>query len=134
MEQVARQPAAPADQIRIEPFAGTVMVTFSDAIIASTDRALMLHERGHEPVVYVPFEDIYFDFLQKQDTTTRCPWKGTASYWRVQAVGEAADGFMWAYETPKDAARQIAGHGAFDKTIARIEIVPADETIRPTES
>jgi len=36
--------------LRIEPFEGTVAVTFSDAIIASTDRARILREPGHMPV------------------------------------------------------------------------------------
>lgn len=110
-------------ELRIEPFEGTVTVTFSDAIIASTDRALVLHEPGHEPVPYVPFEDIYFEFLEKTATETRCPHKGTAGYWRVTAVGEAAEDFMWSYETPFERARAIAGHGAFDKRRARIEMV-----------
>lgn len=53
----------------------------------------------------------------------RCPHKGTAGYWRVTAVGEAAEDFMWSYETPFERARAIAGHGAFDKRRARIEMV-----------
>lgn len=117
--------------LRIEPFRGVVTVTFSDAIIASTDRALILHEPGHDPVPYIPFEDIYFEFLERSDTQTRCPRKGTASYWRVSAVGEAAEDFMWSYETPHEAAKPIAGHGAFDTRIARIEIVPEDDAAEP---
>lgn len=117
--------------IRIEPFRGTVTVTFSDAMIASTDRALILHETGHEPVPYIPFEDIYFEFMEKTETITSCPLKGTASYWRVTAVGEAADDFMWTYETPFEQARAIAGYGAFDKRRARIELVPEDPTAEP---
>ena len=130
MEALRREAAAP---LRFEPFDGTVTVSFSDAIVASTQRAVLLHEAGHEPVVYVPFDDVYFTFLERQDKTTRCPLKGMASYWRVQAVGEAADDFMWAYETPLDAARPIARHGAFDASIARIEMVPADERSRPLQ-
>lgn len=123
--------AAEQPTIRLEPFRGTVTVTFSDAMIASTDRALILHETGHEPVPYIPFEDIYFEFMEKTETTTSCPLKGTASYWRVTAVGEAADDFMWAYETPVEQARAIAGYGAFDKRRARIELVSEDPTVEP---
>ncbi len=122
-------PATPA--LRIEPFRGTVTVTFSDAMIASTDRALILHETGHEPVPYIPFEDIYFEFLEKNKSTTSCPLKGTASYWRVTAVGESAEDFMWAYETPFERARAIAGHGAFDRRRARIEMVPDNRMAEP---
>jgi uncharacterized protein (DUF427 family) len=110
----------------IEPFTGTVTVTFSDAIIAATDKAKLLREDGYEPVFYIPFEDIYFEFLEKTNTSSHCPLKGTASYWRVSAVGEAAEDFMWAYETPDPAAAAIAGHGAFDDKLAGIEAVSAD--------
>ncbi|MER9139631.1 DUF427 domain-containing protein [Mesorhizobium sp. M0830] len=113
--------------LTIEPFAGTVTVRFSDAIVAATERAKVLREEGHEPVFYIPFEDIYFDLFEKTNTTSSSPSKGTASYWRVHAVGGAADDFMWAYETPDPAARAIARHGAFDPKKARIDIDPVED-------
>lgn len=73
--------------LTIEPFAGTVTVRFSDAIVAATERAKVLREEGHEPVFYIPFEDIYFELFEKTNTTSKSPLKGTASYWRVHAVG-----------------------------------------------
>lgn len=131
MNSLAGRTTTRGGDLAIEPFAGTVTVTFSDAIIAATDNAIVLREPDHEPVFYIPFEDIYFDFLHKTNTTSRCPIKGTASYWRVSAVGEAAEDFMWAYETPNPAALPLARHGAFDKKIASIEAVPADDTRQP---
>jgi uncharacterized protein (DUF427 family) len=119
--------ASHPESLVIENFAGTVTVTFSDAIIASSDRAKILREQGHEPVFYIPFEDIYFDFFEKTNTSTRCPLKGTASYWRVTAVGESADDAMWAYETPIPQASAIAGHGAFDQRSVRIEAIPSED-------
>ena len=74
-----------------------------------------------------PFEDIYFDLFEKTNTTSRCPPKGTASYWRVHAVGSSSDDFMWAYETPDTAALAIARHGAFDPEKARIDVEPAED-------
>ncbi|QKC83572.1 DUF427 domain-containing protein [Mesorhizobium sp. NZP2077] len=114
-------------QLTIEPFAGTVTVRFSDAIVAATDRAKVLREEGYEPVFYIPFDDIYFDLFEKTNTTTKSPSKGTASYWRVHAVGSAADDFMWAYETPQAGARAIARHGAFDPDKARIDVDPLED-------
>lgn len=124
-------PAHKEDGISIEPFEGVVTVTFSDAVIASTEKAKVLREPGHDPVFYIPFEDIYFDFLEKTNTTTRCPIKGLATYWRVSAVGESAEDVMWAYETPNPVAADIARHGAFDPEIARTEIVPDDGSKSP---
>lgn len=114
-------------QLIIEPFAGTVTVRFSDAIVAATERAKVLREEGQEPVFYIPFEDIYFDLFEKTNTTSESPSKGVASYWRVHAVGSSADDFMWAYETPNTVARAIAGHGAFDPEKARIDVEPSED-------
>ncbi|HEV7416159.1 MAG TPA: DUF427 domain-containing protein, partial [Tianweitania sediminis] len=50
----------PKSHITIEPFDGVVNVTYSDAVIASSQRALLLREGSYEPVFYFPFEDIYF--------------------------------------------------------------------------
>jgi uncharacterized protein (DUF427 family) len=127
MQTSAATSESQTGRLAIEPYAGTVTVRFSDAIVAATDRAKVLREEGREPVFYVPFEDIYFDFLEKTNTTSSCPLKGTASYWRVQAVGSASEDFMWAYETPDTAARAIARHGAFDPQKARIDADPAED-------
>ena len=116
-------------RITVEPFHGTVNVMFSDAMIASTKSALLLREEGHDPVFYVPFEDIYFDFLTRSNTATRCPYKGTASYWHVQAVGEAATDVMWSYETPLAEVEAIREHGAFTPGKMRIEAIPDEDPL-----
>ncbi|WP_315927014.1 DUF427 domain-containing protein [Mesorhizobium sp. SP-1A] len=120
------QPASetPADtRISIEPFSGVVTVRFSDAIIAPSKRAWIMRQAGSEPVLYVPFEDIYFEFLKKTDKVTRSAI-GTASYWRVQAVNASSDDFMMAYETPEPWAAAIARHGCFDPAAAQIDVDP----------
>ena len=114
----------PSHRIRVEPFDGVVTVVFSDAMLASTDKALVLREADYPPVFYIPFEDIYFEFLKRSDTTTHCPFKGNASYWNVSAVGEAVNDVMWAYERPYDDMTEIKGHGAFYPNKVRIEANP----------
>ena len=102
-------------------------VRFSDAIVASTERAKIVREDGHGPVSYIPFEAIYFDLFEKTNTVSKSPIKGTASYWRVHAVGSSSDDFMWAYETPETAVRAIANHGTFDPEKARIDAEPFED-------
>jgi uncharacterized protein (DUF427 family) len=116
-----------SSKVSILPFAGTVTVRFSDAVIASTDRAKVLIEPGLDSVYYIPFDDIYFEFLSKTNTTSRCPVKGMTSYWRVSAAGEGAKDVMWAYETPNPVAAQLARHGAFDERFVRIEVNPTPD-------
>ncbi|TIT54413.1 MAG: DUF427 domain-containing protein, partial [Mesorhizobium sp.] len=70
MQPVAAKSTRRPSALAITPFNGTVTVRFSDAIIASTERAKVLHEAGHDPVFYIPFEDIYFDLLEKTNAIT----------------------------------------------------------------
>ena len=100
--------------ITIRPYPQPVTVKFRNVIVASSTKALELQEPRHDPVLYIPFEDIYFIHLEKTDTHTDCPWKGTASYWRIIGHGESEDDAMWAYEEPKAEVAAISDHGAFD--------------------
>jgi uncharacterized protein (DUF427 family) len=103
----------PEHTITVEPFGGVVNVKFGDVMIASSDHARLLREKGHDPVLYLPFEDIYFVHLEKTGTTTHCPFKGDASYWSVTGQDEAAKDVMWAYQHPYDEMLEIKDHGAF---------------------
>lgn len=63
--------------------------------------------------IYFPHEAVHREHLQPSDKLTTCPWKGTASYFDVVVAGEVNKDAAWTYATPKEAARQIAGHIAF---------------------
>ncbi len=114
----------PGYRITVKPFDGVVTVTFSEAIVASSDEALVLREGDYPPVLYIPFKDVYFDFLPRSDTRTHCPFKGEASYWNISAAGEAEKDIMWAYENPYDEMARIKDHGAFYPDKVRIELSP----------
>lgn len=121
----------PSHQITVEPFDGVVTVRFSSAVIASSKNAKLLKEVGHSEVLYIPFEDVYFDFLRRSETSTHCPYKGDASYWNVIAAGEARTDVMWAYEHPYDEMLVIRDHGAFYPDKVSIEATAAAATDRP---
>lgn len=118
-------------KVTVEPFRGTVNVMFSDAIIASTKDALLLKEEGCDPVFYIPFRDIYFDHLSESQTEYRCPLKGQARYWNVEAVGEAESDVMWAYNGPLPRVSAIKEHGAFDPAKVAIKVVPQEDLPHP---
>ena len=77
----------PSNVINITPHPGTVAVYADDTLVARSTRAKSLSEPPYPAVIYIPFEDIRFDALQKTAHSTHCPYKGDASYWRVSAVG-----------------------------------------------
>lgn len=110
----------PSHRITIEPFDGIVTVAFSDATLASTEKALVLREADYRPAYYIPFDDIDFELLKRSDTSTHCPYKGDASYWNASAAGDV----MWSYESPYDEMTVIKGHGAFYPDKVTIEATP----------
>jgi uncharacterized protein (DUF427 family) len=117
----------PDHPIDVEPFNGQVRVTFAEHTVADTTQALELREASYPPVYYVPLADVDQAALRASDTTTRCPYKGTASYYDVidphtlQSAGDA----VWHYREPYPAVGEIADHVAFYANKVEIEVEPA---------
>jgi uncharacterized protein (DUF427 family) len=99
--------------ITITPTRGRVRVRFGGQVIADSARALTLQEASYPPVQYVPREDAEMRFFQPPAHETHCPYKGNASYFRLQAGGKSAANAVWSHVEPHPAVRQIAGHLAF---------------------
>nr|WP_157038216.1 MULTISPECIES: DUF427 domain-containing protein [Chelativorans] len=102
---------------------------FSDAMIASTKDALLLHREGEDPAFYIPLRDIYFEFLTETGTERDVPGRGRTRYWNVQAVGESAQDVMWAHDEPPPELAPIRQHAAFDPSRMRIEAVPQEDVV-----
>ena len=66
---------------------------------------------------YFPASAVNAQALQASETTSFCPWKGTAHYHSVVANGSTNEDAAWYYPQPKDAAAQIAGRIAFWKGV-----------------
>lgn len=122
-----------AGQASIRPYDGTVTIRFSDAVVAASHRALVVADGKGEGTFFIPFDDIYFEFLQKSNSTRRDPERGTVSYWSVHAVGEAADDVMWVYETPEPDWEKLHAHGAFASDKVDVEATPSPDPAHSTE-
>lgn len=62
---------------------------------------------------YFPLESVNRAVLEQSQTTTVCPWKGTANYYSLNVDGARNPDAVWYYAQPKPAAAQIAGRVAF---------------------
>jgi uncharacterized protein (DUF427 family) len=62
---------------------------------------------------YFPPESVRQEFLEPTDTTSTCPWKGTASYYTLRVNGDENPDAAWYYPSPKNAAAEIKDHVAF---------------------
>ena len=112
MPQPMKTPG-PDHPITIEPAAGRVTVRAGGAIVASSDRALVLREASYPPVLYIPRADVAMDRLQRTDHATHCPYKGDCAYFSVPDAGARGTNAAWSYEAPYPAVAAIAGYVAF---------------------
>ena len=112
----------PEHKIAVEPLPGTVTVTANGATVARSANALLLAEADYPPVVYIPFGDIDFSRLEQTDHSSRCPFKGEASYWSVKPAGAKGVNAMWAYQAPYDEMSGIKDHGAFYPDRVNVEV------------
>lgn len=62
---------------------------------------------------YFPATSLHMAHFTPSETTSFCPWKGTAHYYDVTVNGEVNPDAAWVYPTPKEAASHISGRVAF---------------------
>lgn len=80
---------------------------WNDTLIASD------HTEKVEGNHYFPPSAVDFERLRESDTTSVCPWKGTARYYHVVVGDRVNEDAAWYYPDPKPAAVEIADHVAF---------------------
>ena len=103
----------PAHKLLMQEFPRRVRAVFGGQTVVDTTRAVLLHETGLLPQVYVPLDDIRADLIQPTDHHTYCPFKGTASYWTVTAGGQVAENAIWAYPEPNEESSWLEGYAGF---------------------
>jgi len=105
----------PAHKLLMHPFPRRIRATYGGQTVVDTTGAMLLHETGLPPQVYVPIADIRADLIQPTDHHTYCPFKGTASYWTVNAAqqGQHAENAIWAYPEPNAEASWLQGYAGF---------------------
>ncbi len=84
--------------------------------IASSDDTVVV-DGNHS----FPADSLERRYLRESDTTSICPWKGTASYYDVLVADEVNSDAAWFYPEPKEAAEQIRGHVAFWRGVEVVE-------------
>ena len=81
---------------------------WNGAVLAESEETVVV-EGNH----YFPPNSVDDQFLAESQTTTRCPWKGIASYYDVVVDGEKNADAAWYYPNPSQAAAEIKDHIAF---------------------
>lgn len=86
--------------------------TWKGTVVAESDKTIVI-EGNH----YFPPDSVKWDYFEKTDHTSVCPWKGNAIYYTITVNGEKNDNAAWSYPEPKKAAKEITGYVAFWKGV-----------------
>lgn len=121
---------------RVDTRAGSrhVVVRVGGEVVAETNSPVMLFETGLPVRYYLPVDGVREDLLEPSETTSVCPYKGTASYASVRTGGDrggdiggdrAAD-VAWTYREPLGEALQVAGLWSFLGDDVDIDVTDPD--------
>jgi uncharacterized protein (DUF427 family) len=90
-----------------------VRVELDGVTVADSRQPRILFETGLPPRYYLPLTDLRMDLLRPAQTSSHCPYKGTASYWTVDTgQGEHRD-VVWMYRYPLPESQKVAGLACF---------------------
>jgi len=106
-------PRDPYSRLDVLTSSRHVEVVINGVTVAETHRPTLLFETGLPVRYYLPQPDVRWDLLRPSSRTSRCPYKGTAEYWSVQAGDELVDDVVWIYRTPLPESQKIAGLACF---------------------
>jgi uncharacterized protein (DUF427 family) len=90
-----------------------VRVEVDGVTVADSRKPVVLFETGLPPRYYLPMSDVRLDLLEPTSKQTRCPYKGTATYWTLVTPSARHEDIVWTYRTPLPESQKVAGLLAF---------------------
>jgi len=113
----------PEHKVQSLPVHEPMSVTASGELVAESTDVLRLNEDGSPGRFYFPRGDVKMEMLQPSDTTSQCPFKGTARYFNVVLKDGVLHDAVWSYEQPFDEHRDLQGRLAFyDDKVPQLHI------------
>jgi uncharacterized protein (DUF427 family) len=107
-EQVFVHPRDPYHRVDALASSRHVRVLLGGELLAESRRPVIVFETGLPPRYYLPPDDVHAQLIPIENRS-RCPYKGIASYWSVEATGTLERALVWTYPQPLEAIEAIAG-------------------------
>lgn len=115
----------PEHSVILRPTPDHVRVVVGGKRVAQSDHAIVVEEAGHDPVLYIPREDVDMAALKPKEGRTHCPYKGEAVTFSVNVGSDVREDAAWSYVSPYDETRSIGDYVAFDaKRVDKVEVTP----------
>jgi len=128
-EQVFAHARDPYKRVDVLRSSRHVHVVLGGVIIADTQHPWLLLETGLPTRYYIPEQDVHMDLLEASETTTRCPYKGKASYWSAKIGARIFKDIVWSYRNPLPACSPIDGLLCFFNE--RVDAIYVDDELMP---
>ena len=112
-EPIYVHPRDPYKRVDVLGSSRHVRVALDGVTLAASSQSRILFETSLPPRYYLPLSDVRFDLLRPSDTQTRCPYKGTATYWSVEVNGVVHEDLVWIYRSPLPESQKVAGLACF---------------------
>ncbi len=121
-EPVSLHPRDPHKRVETLHSSRHVEVLLGDAVVATSDRPVLLLETDLPTRYYLPREDVRLDLLTRTDNVSACPYKGTAdSYWTFPGPPEVAN-VGWSYSSPLPGVDAIAHRISFYNELVDLRV------------
>lgn len=107
-QQVFAHARDPYKRVDVLPGSRHVRVVLGGVTVADTQHPFLLLETGLPTRYYIPEQGVRMELLEPTETTSRCPYKGKASYWSAQAGDKLFKDIVWSYRDPLQECSRIA--------------------------
>ncbi len=128
-DEVFVHPRDPYHRVDVLNSSRHVKVVVGGEVVAETTRPRLLFETGLPTRYYIPKVDVRLDLLTPTSTSTRCPYKGKASYWTVNVGGKEFTDIVWSYPAPIPECPKIENLLCFYDE--KVDAVYVDDVLQP---